>query len=260
MAATTIGRESMTDGTTVWNVTRIGSAIYDRVDSLIANNITFGGLLNAEGFGTHAISTSGTGGNIVRIRNTSAGTGNYSRLELGNDSASGLGALTVGASTSTFGDPSPANGMGVASSGAGGLVLAATHASGTVRLANGSGATARLTVETSGLCTFNKAAIYTPGTPVLITSTTMTHVNNGVMFPTTTGAYDVQGLTAGSDGQVVYLVNTSSNTMTLKHENATATAADRFRLSGDADLALAEDEGVVLVYSSTKSRWIACLG
>lgn len=91
MAATTITRESMTDNVTVWNVARIGSSIYDRIDSLIGAALTLGGVLTVEGFGTHAFSTGNTGGNILGIRNTSAGTGNYGRLQVGNNTtASGI--------------------------------------------------------------------------------------------------------------------------------------------------------------------------
>ena len=93
MAATTITRESMTDGVTAWTVTRIGSAIYDRIDTVLGANITFGGTVSAEGFGTHAISTGGTGTNRWQIRNTTSGTANRASFDVGNNSDANLGRL-----------------------------------------------------------------------------------------------------------------------------------------------------------------------
>lgn len=79
------------------------TALLDAIDDLIGNNITFGGLLSAEGFGTHALSAGGTGGNILSVRNTSAGTGNYARIQVGQDGAADALHLTAYASTHATG-------------------------------------------------------------------------------------------------------------------------------------------------------------
>ncbi len=270
MAATTIGRESMTDGTTVWNVARIGSAIYDRVDTILSSNITFGGTVAAEGFGTHAISAGGTGGNILRVRNTMAGTGNYSRVEIGNDTSSGLATLTVTASTATFGDPVPADGLGIVSNGVGGMVLATIHTSATMRFMTGSTPTTRGTWDANGYLSLERSLVFTVNAgssgPSSIGSGCFLVGRPGVTELTAANfvATDVYGMTpdASLGGQVVIIVNADAgHTYTLKHESASAlSSSQRFNLPGDADVVLAPGEAAVMVYSTTISRWIACLG
>ena len=46
-----------------------------------------------EGFGTFTSSASGTGGQIMSLRNTSAGTGNYSEYRAGNDASATAGSI-----------------------------------------------------------------------------------------------------------------------------------------------------------------------
>lgn len=147
------------DGTLLNAAERV--ALLDRIDELFngtrAATFTFGTLLQVDGFGTSLFSAGGTGGNVLRVRNTTAGTGNYARVEIGNDSGSGIGQLTVGTSTATFGDPSPASGLGIASTGSGGMVLSTTHASGSLRFATSS--TTRLTVDSAGTWTFANSSV-----------------------------------------------------------------------------------------------------
>ena len=66
-------------------------------------------------------------------------------------------------------------------------------------------------------------------------------------------ARDITGLQGGADGRLVILHNIGSFTITLKDENASSTAANRFALS--ADSALATDQACLLQYDSTSSRW-----
>ena len=67
-------------------------------------------------------------------------------------------------------------------------------------------------------------------------------------------AWDLTGIAAGTDGRLICLHNISAFTVTLK-DNATSTAANRFQLK--ADLQLAPDSSVLLQYDSTSSRWRA---
>lgn len=89
MAATTISRATWTDGVsgTVLANARLQGDIYDKIDSLIGSNINFGGTVGAEGFGTHLFSAGSSGSNILRIRNTSAGTSNLASLQVMADGA-----------------------------------------------------------------------------------------------------------------------------------------------------------------------------
>lgn len=150
--ATTITRESMTDNVTVWNVTRIGSAIYDRIDSVLGSALTLGGVLTVEAFGTHAFSAGGTGNNILRVRNTSAGTGNLATLQLGNDTATAVCALGAFSTTFTTASGYFADGVALDATRAGGLSLIASNAAGDIRLYTG-GYTLRLTISDAGVFT-----------------------------------------------------------------------------------------------------------
>lgn len=253
----------MTDGVTSWSVVRIGSAIYDRVDAILSSNITFGGTVSAEGFGVHNFSTGGTGVNSLRIRNTTAGAGNYAAIDVGNNSTALLTRLLGFSSSYTTAGYLKASGSVLEANGSGGLSIATTDATATLRLYTGSGVTEQMSIRGNtgfpddGLITVTKGHIYTPGTPAIITNMTVTHVNNGVMFLTPIGGpYDVQGLTAGTTGQVVYFANNGASTMTLKHENGSASAANRFWLPGGTDISLAQYEGVTLVYNGTAARWM----
>jgi len=70
-------------------------------------------------------------------------------------------------------------------------------------------------------------------------------------------ARDVTGLAGGADGRILTIHNVGSQTITLKDENAGSSAANRFALA--ADVILAGDDGAVLQYDSTSSRW-RCIG
>lgn len=154
--ATTITRESMTDNVTVWNVTRIGSSIYDRIDSLIGSAITFGGLINAEGYGQHSWSAAGAGLHSLDIRNTTSGTGAIAGLRLGNNSAVNLGVLFAFSSAWTTSGQYIASGLTIECSGAGGLNMNASS-TGALRLYTAD--TLRLTVSNAGVITPSSATI-----------------------------------------------------------------------------------------------------
>lgn len=69
---------------------------------------------------------------------------------------------------------------------------------------------------------------------------------------------NITGLQGGADGRIIVIVNVGSNAITLKDDDgATSTAGNRFALSGD--VVLAADDGVILQYDSTSSRW-RCIG
>lgn len=252
--ATTITRESMTDAVTVWNVTRIGSAIYDRIDDLVGSDIVFGGVVGSEAVGTHAFSGSANSANILSVRNTSSGTAAQAAIHVGNDTSQS--ALVI--QTLSSGYTGNANVAQISSNTPVGLRLTCFDTGASFEVYTNT--TRRMVIDQYGVATFALGTVHTPGTPTLVIASTLAHFGNGVQFFTASGALDMYGMTAGANGQVIRLVNVGSNTATLKHESASATAADRFRLPGDADLVLAEDEGATFVYSTSKSRWIALLG
>ena len=71
-----------------------------------------------------------------------------------------------------------------------------------------------------------------------------------------TAARNVTGIAAGTSGLAILLVNVGSFALTLKHQSASSTAANRFTIPWAGDCVLAASGGaVVLVYDSTSSTW-----
>lgn len=81
--------------------------------------------------------------------------------------------------------------------------------------------------------------------PTGIDSVSVIHVSSS-------SAVNLTGITGGADGRILYLNNTGSYTITMK-DNVTSTAANRFDMDGDLDLAAGT--GAILLYSSAASRW-----
>lgn len=152
MAASTITRASLTDGAggTIWNAAGVNSIVFDAVDALFSGAFNIGGVFTAEGFGTHSMSAGGTGGNILSVRNTTAGTTNYGQVQVGNDGAAAAGIIRHTASTFTATSTYAQDGFHVLGDRAGGLTLSAAHASGTVKVVS-NGTTERGRFTSSGL-------------------------------------------------------------------------------------------------------------
>jgi hypothetical protein len=110
---------------------------------------TFDGTITVSGLGTHAFTAGGTGGNMIVIRNTTAGTGNFASIEIGNDAAAGQADIAMFSTTYTTSTYNEADSLRIYSAGAGGINLAAGHASGTIDFYTG-GSTLRWTVNASG--------------------------------------------------------------------------------------------------------------
>lgn len=72
------------------------------------------------------------------------------------------------------------------------------------------------------------------------------------------GAYDFTGLKNPAVSpyvRVVYLVNHSAFTITLKQESGSSIAENRFALPGAADLAIRANGGATLIYLPANNRW-----
>ena len=66
---------------------------------------------------------------------------------------------------------------------------------------------------------------------------------------------DINGINSGHDSKVVLLHNRSSAAVTLRHENAGATAADRLKLPTASPILIPADGSVEVYYCSTDARW-----
>ena len=63
----------------------------------------------------------------------------------------------------------------------------------------------------------------------------------------------ITGIVAPSTGRVILLANIGTNTITLKNENASSTAANRFNLT--ADYSLTGSKSCLIWYDLTSARW-----
>jgi len=167
MAASTITRATWTNDTgtaanpnadgTILNNTRLQDDVYAKIDEMFAGagayvTFTLGGKIAADGFGSHTFSAGGTGANQIVLTNTTAGTGNFARMQVKADGATDLVVLDQYSSTYTPSGSALASGAVLGASGVGGLSLQALHASGEIRFYAG-GSTNWFTVGTTGLLT-----------------------------------------------------------------------------------------------------------
>jgi hypothetical protein len=63
------------------------------------------------------------------------------------------------------------------------------------------------------------------------------------------------GLTGGTDGLVVTIVNAGTGNLTLAHENTGSTAGNRFVLPGNASYVVGPNDSVTIYYDGTSARW-----
>lgn len=104
-------------------------------------------------------------------------------------------------------------------------------------------------------------------TPVTVSPTSLSSSQNDyapgvadVVYLTSSAAVNITGLAASSsDGFAVLLMNVNASggqKITLKHESASSSAANRFRAASGGDVVLYADGGSALaVYHSGSSRW-----
>lgn len=91
------------------------------------------------------------------------------------------------------------------------------------------------------------------------TSTLVTNLDTTSPIIKCTGsAAVIQGATAPAtytDGAIIFIQNQGTNFLTIRHENASPVAANRFQLPGNTDVQLAVNQGMIFVYDSTQQRW-----
>ena len=130
-------------------------------DARLSSNVPLKNTVNAfTAFGTHSIIAGGTGASQFSLRNTTAGTGNYARVALGNDTDSLAGTFDVFSSTWTTTGPYLAEGTSIGGHREGGLSVAATHASGDIRFYTG-GTAIRGQITEAGIFSWLTAGTHT---------------------------------------------------------------------------------------------------
>ena len=70
-----------------------------------------------------------------------------------------------------------------------------------------------------------------------------------------TGAQTMTGIAGGFAGRILFIVNIGATNLTLSHESASSTAANRFDFTNGAAITLGADDRLILVYDSGISRW-----
>lgn len=82
-------------------------------------------------------------------------------------------------------------------------------------------------------------------------------VFNFIVTPTA-GGFTIRGITAQSDGTIIFIFNGSAaNTFTISHDDAAASAADRIYLPAGINYLVPIYGAFVLKYDATLARWIA---
>lgn len=69
-----------------------------------------------------------------------------------------------------------------------------------------------------------------------------------------TGVFNLTGMTGGADGEIRFLINVGANQINLMHD-VTSTAANRFFSTTGAALALTANKWALCYYDDTISRW-----
>jgi hypothetical protein len=75
---------------------------------------------------------------------------------------------------------------------------------------------------------------------------------------TSDASRSITGLAGGADGRVLLVHNVGAQDIVLEDEHGSSTAANRFALN--ADVTLGADQGTIIQYDSTSSRWRLAAG
>lgn len=113
---------------------------------------------------------------------------------------------------------------------------------------------------TQGTLAYARMADPTVTSPSQITASQNDYASfaRGINRFSTNGAYNLTGMTAGNDGEVRVLTNvgtTAANTLTIKDQSASSTAANRFAVPWAGDCVIAAGASVVVFYDNTTQRW-----
>lgn len=78
-----------------------------------------------------------------------------------------------------------------------------------------------------------------------------------VLKQTSNTSTTLTGLTGGSEGRIVLLLNAGTGTLTLSHNSSSSTAGNKFSLPSAASYSLPPNQGVLLRYDGTNTSWYA---
>ncbi len=82
-----------------------------------------------------------------------------------------------------------------------------------------------------------------------------TFASTQILYLTSDAARDITGFAAPNAGRVIWVYNEGTQNITLKHQSASSTAANRIVGRSGADTVLTPNTGVQLRYSIGRTRW-----
>lgn len=113
-----------------------------------------------------------------------------------------------------------------------------------------------------GSATFQSAVAYSNEiVPIALSASTNNYNPTGLatayaVLASATTPLSITGLAAPANGRLLWVYNLAANAITLTHEDAASTAANRFIGRGNANVVLTAATGVMLYYSTSQARWL----
>jgi hypothetical protein len=96
-------------------------------------------------------------------------------------------------------------------------------------------------------------------TPAALTVTTNNYdpsSSNGFILASATTPISITGMVGGSNGKIRVVRNTGANNITMTNNDASSTAANRFRNTGGSSVVLAQYDAIQYIYDGTETRWV----
>ena len=87
------------------------------------------------------------------------------------------------------------------------------------------------------------------------TDVTISALTKSVVRLTGATLTSIAGIPSASGERLLILINTTPGAVTIRNDNTAATAANRIRTGTGADISLAVDASLLLLYNPTASRW-----
>ncbi len=232
-----------TSGSVINNAEK--TTIYNQIDAALAQvlplaggtitgNLGVQGIFSASGFGNHSIQAIGTGSLVFTVRNMSAGTGNFTGFQLGNDGDVGLMTFYSFASNYASSVDTIPNGATIRVSGAGGFTVSVTNASAPMRF----------------LTNFAERMRISPGGELCVGS--QSNPALGQLFVATDGTVHggviIQNTNPGNTIQFVYFVNSGNGSPGGIQQTSASTVA----YNTTSDARLKTDHGRVVDLSALR--------
>jgi fibronectin-binding autotransporter adhesin len=177
---------------------------------------------------------------------------------------SGTGATTITGGTTLSLNSTGANAVSLDAGGAAAVNIGTTNAtavslgrSGQTTTVNGALTATQLLSANGGLTVSGAGSLaVAAGTNFATTGTVNAASFTGSFIRFTgTGTMTLNGITGTADGRIITLVNTTANAITINHDNAGASAAERILTNTAAAVTLNQNQSASFQYDSTTQRW-----